>query len=99
MKITTQSTESEIRVSIEGRIDTNTSPELQNEIMKSFQKGKHIVLDFKEVAYISSAGLRALLLGQKSAIAKGGSMKIINASKVVKEVFEITGFEQILTIE
>lgn len=99
MKITTQSTESEINLSIEGRIDTNTSPELQNEIMKSFQKGKHVVLDFLNVAYISSAGLRALLLGQKTAIAKGGTMKIINASEVVKEVFEITGFLQILSVE
>ena len=99
MKITTQTTESEIHLNINGRIDTNTSSEFQNEIMKSFQKGKHVVLNFEEVMYISSAGLRALLLGQKTAIAKGGSMKIINASEIVKEVFEVTGFAQILTIE
>ena len=99
MEITTQSTESEVRVLIKGRIDTSTSMEVQDEIMKSFQKTKHVVLDFAEVAYISSAGLRALLLGHKTAIAKGGSLKILNISEVVREVFEVTGFLKILNVE
>lgn len=99
MEITTKSMESEIQVFIQGRIDTSTSTELQNEIMKSFQKAKNVVLDFTEVAYISSAGLRALLLGHKTAIAKGGSLKILNISSVVREVFEVTGFLKILNVE
>ena len=86
MKITVQNTGSEIILLIEGRVDTSTSAELQDEIMKSFQKVRHVVLDFSEVAYISSAGLRALLLGHKTAIAKQGSLKILHISEVVREV-------------
>lgn len=66
--------------------------------MKSFQKAKHVVLDFKEVAYISGAGLRALLLGHKTAIAKGGSLKMMNIADVVREVFQVTGFLKILNV-
>ena len=99
MRITAQNSESEIRLLIQGRIDTSTSAELQDTIMKSFQKVKHVILDFEEVAYISSAGLRALLLGHKSAIAKGGSLKILHISDVVREVLQVTGFLKILNVE
>ena len=99
MKIIAQNSESEIRLLIQGRIDTSTSAELQEEIMKSFQKVKHVMLDFEEVPYISSAGLRALLLGHKTAIAKGGSLKILHICDVVREVLQVTGFLKILNIE
>ena len=88
-----------ITLLVEGRVDTNTSPELQDQILKAFQKGNHLVLDFIELDYISSAGLRALLLGHKTASAKGGSMKLINVNDDVMEILEDTGFADIFSIE
>jgi anti-anti-sigma factor len=89
----------EIIIRITGRIDTTTSPQLQEELMKSFQKGNHLILDFEEVAYISSAGLRVLLMGQKTVDSKDGYMKLLHVNDVVREVFDMTGFSSILTIE
>ena len=88
-----------ITLLVEGRVDTNTSPELQDQILKASQKGNHLVLDFEELDYISSAGLRALLLGHKTASSKGGSMKLIHVNDDVMEILEDTGFADIFTIE
>ena len=87
-----------LRLLIEGRVDTNTSPELQDKILKSFQKAVNLTLDLEKTAYISSAGLRALLLGHKTARAKGGSLSIVNVTDSVQEIFEVTGFADILDI-
>ena len=88
-----------ITIAIEGRVDTVTSPDLQNGILKAFQKSNKLILDFEKCDYISSAGLRALLIGQKTATSKKGFMKLIKVSEIVLSVFEVTGFESILTIE
>lgn len=88
-----------IRLIVEGRVDVMTSPQLQNRILGCFQKSSHLVLDFLNVEYISSAGLRALLIGQKTASSKKGSMKIVNVSESVMHVLELSGFKRILTIE
>lgn len=88
-----------VSLEIKGRIDTTTSPALQNELMKAFQKADQVVLDFTEVEYISSAGLRILLLGHKTAEAKNGSMKIIHVEKSVMNVLQMTGFSNFLEIE
>jgi len=88
-----------IRLIIDGRIDTNTSPQLQQAILNAFQKKNEVVLDFLNVDYISSAGLRALLIGHKTATSKGGSMKLTNVSDVVMSVLDVTGFATILKIE
>ena len=64
-----------------------------------FQKGNKLVLDFSQVAYVSSAGLRALLIGQKTANSKGGSMTLIHVPDAVNQVFQMSGFSGILTIE
>lgn len=98
MEITTHSTPEEIRILVSGRIDTNTSAALQTEIMKAFQKGRNVILDFAKVEYISSAGLRALLLGHKTAVSKGGSLKIVHMPEIVRKVLAITGFEKVLHI-
>ena len=79
-------------VMLSGRLDTTTAPELD-----VFAE-KELVLDFADLEYISSAGLRVLLKLQK-VMNKKGSMKLIHVGEVVKEVFEITGFTDILTIE
>ncbi len=90
---------SNIRLVIDGRVDTNTSPQLQQAILNAFQKKKDIVIDFLNVPAISSAGLRALLIGQKTAASKQGTMKLTNVGPVVKNVLDMSGFSSILTIE
>lgn len=99
MNIVVTDCESYVRLMVEGRIDTNTSPQLQQAILAAFQKSKDIVVDFLNVPYISSAGLRALLIGQKTATSKGGSMKVTNVSETVMNILELSGFAKILKIE
>ncbi len=84
---------------IDGRVDTTTSPELQNRILLVFQKVGNLILDFSKCEYVSSAGLRALLIGQKTAKSKGGSMKLINVPEALMQILKVTGFDKILTIE
>lgn len=88
-----------IQIKIDGRVDTTTSPQLQNAILQAFQKGSKLVLDFSGVEYVSSAGLRALLIGQKTANSKGGSMTLVQVADAVLQVFKMSGFSGILHIE
>ncbi|NLV86987.1 MAG: STAS domain-containing protein [Clostridiales bacterium] len=85
-------------LAIEGRIDTNTSPQLQDALLKAFQTAKTVTVDFAAVPYISSAGLRALLIGQKTAASKGLTMELKNVSPAVFSILESVGFSKILTI-
>ena len=88
-----------IQIKIDGRVDTTTSPQLHNAILLAFQKGNKLVLDFSDVEYVSSAGLRALLIGQKTANSKGGSMTLLHVADAVLQVFKMSGFSGILHIE
>jgi len=83
---------------LEGRLDTTTAPLLQQTLIPAFDNAKEVTLDFKKLAYISSAGLRILLLGQKKAKAKNASMSLCNVSAEIMEIFDITGFSNILTV-
>jgi anti-sigma B factor antagonist len=83
---------------LEGRLDTNTSASFENQIREAAEKVDEFVFDFAKLDYISSAGLRVLLVSQKTMSKKGG-MKIINVSETVMEILEVTGFSDILTIE
>ena len=85
-------------IELAGRLDTTTAPALDKTINEDIADAKNLVLDLKGLEYISSAGLRVLLSAQKK-MQKKGSMKVTNASEAVMEVFEITGFVDILTIE
>lgn len=85
-------------LALSGRLDTNSSPSLEAELKQSVGGVKELIFDFSEVEYISSAGLRILLAAQK-VMNRQGSMKLIGVSADVMEVFEITGFSDILTIE
>lgn len=87
-----------INLVLEGRLDTTTAPQLQSALIPEFDQAKEVELDFKDLAYISSAGLRVLLMGEKTAKAKGGKFILINVSDEIMEVFEMTGFAEILTI-
>ena len=99
MQITEVRENEVITISIEGKVDTNSSPQLQDAILKSFQKVNQVVLDFSQCAYVSSAGLRALLIGQKTADSKKGIMKLTNVPDILMQVLKVSGFIKILTIE
>ena len=85
-------------IKLVGRLDTTTAPALDKTINEDIAGTKNLVLDVKELEYISSAGLRVLLGAQKK-MQKIGSMKVINVRDEVMEVFEMTGFADILVIE
>lgn len=87
-----------LTVALEGRLDTTTAPELEAELKQSLPGTTELIMDFEKLDYISSAGLRVLLSAQKT-MTKQGSMKIIHANEMIMEVFEVTGFIDILTIE
>ncbi len=89
---------SALTLALEGRLDTMTAPELEAELKKSLDGVDTLTLDFSKLDYISSAGLRVLLTAHKKMSAAGG-MKITNVNEIVQEVFEVTGFSDILTIE
>ena len=81
-----------------GRLDTTTAPQLEQELKASLDGVKELTLDLKELDYISSAGLRVLLTAQKT-MNKQGEMTVRNANETVMEIFDVTGFSDILTIE
>ena len=85
-------------IDIVGRLDTTTAPELDKTLNENMGDVKNLLLNFKGLEYISSAGLRVLLGAQKK-MQKIGSMKLVNVREEVMEVFEMTGFSDILTIE
>ena len=88
----------EIVLEIVGRLDTTTAPALDKTIQENLGDVKTLVLDFKGLEYISSAGLRVLLSAQKK-MQQMGAMKVVNVCESVMEVFEMTGFADILVIE
>ncbi|WP_316608372.1 STAS domain-containing protein [uncultured Ruminococcus sp.] len=87
-----------LTAAISGRLDTATTPEAEKALKDGLDKVTELVLDFKELDYISSSGLRLLLSLQKQMNTQG-SMKLINVNDIVGEIFEITGFADILTVE
>ena len=87
-----------LTIALEGRLDTTTAPDLEREIKNSLEGVNALTLDLEKLEYISSAGLRVLLSAHK-AMSKLGGMKVIHVSEIVAEVFEVTGFVDILTIE
>ena len=86
-----------LEIALEGRLDTTTAPELEKEL-NALGNVNELTLDFGKLEYISSAGLRVLLAAHKIMSRKGG-MKVTNVNEIVNEVFEVTGFSDILTIE
>ncbi len=89
---------SKLTMSLEGRLDTTTAPQLEEEVKSSLAGVTDLTMNIGELQYISSAGLRVLLSAQKT-MNKQGSMVVKNASDEVKEIFDVTGFSDILTIE
>ena len=98
MKIKKNIENGNVMLAIEGRLDTTTAPELEKELGNVLADAKELVFDMSELEYISSAGLRVLLKTQKIMNTQG-SMKVIHANESIMEVFEITGFLDIITVE
>ena len=86
------------QLKISGRLDTSTAPELETTIDACISGVEELIIDFEGLEYVSSAGLRVILKTQK-VMNKQGSMKIINVNDTIMEVFDITGFADVLTIE
>ena len=98
MTISKKEQGSELELALCGRLDTTTAPQLEAEFKQSIDGVTALTLDFAELEYISSAGLRVILAAQK-VMNKQGSMVIRHVNETIMEVFEITGFSEILTIE
>ena len=98
LNIKSQKNASELTVELSGRLDTNTAPELETMLKTALEGVEELTFDFEKLDYISSAGLRVLLAAQKT-MNQQGSMKVKNANEIIMEIFEVTGFADILTIE
>lgn len=99
MKISSAVENEKAKVSVEGRIDTVTAPELEGKLKEIMPDVTELVLDLSELIYISSAGLRVLLAAHKTMMKKNGTLIIANANEDVLEIFSITGFSKILNIK
>ncbi len=88
----------ELIIAIEGRLDTTTAPQLEEEVNASIGGVEKLVMDLASMEYISSAGLRVLLAAHKQ-MTKQGSMTVKNVSEIVMDIFDVTGFSDILNIE
>ena len=97
LNIEKRTTGSELVVALEGRLDTITAPDLEKELQESLDDVKLLTLDFEKLEYISSAGLRVLLSAQK-VMNRQGAMKVTHVSSAIREIFDVTGFSDILTI-
>lgn len=98
MNINTEINNGKLIINLEGRLDTNTAPQLEDTINQQIENITELLLNLKNLEYISSAGLRVILSAQKI-MNKQGKMKIINANDNVMEVFDMTGFLDILDVE
>ena len=98
MEIIKKTDGSQLSIRLEGRLDTTTAPQLEAELKESLKGVTGLTLDFEKLAYISSAGLRVILFAIK-AMKKQGKLVVKNVNETVMEVFEITGFADMLTIE
>ncbi len=99
MKLEVKTQGNKMEVALEGRMDSTTAPEFEKEIFPQLDGITELVLDFADLAYLSSAGLRVLLSCQKKMNAVQGSMVVMNVNEIIMEVFEATGFDSILTIK
>ena len=98
MELTKEAKGSALNIALDGRLDTTTAPQLEAEVVGNLGGVEKLVIDMEKLVYVSSAGLRVLLKAQK-VMNKQGSMLIKNVSPEIKEIFEVTGFDELLTIE
>lgn len=88
----------ELTVKVGGRLDTSTAPQLE-EAVRNLENVSSLTFDFQDLEYISSAGLRVILLEKKTMGANGGSFTVININSTIREIFDITGFSGIIDVK
>ncbi|MCR5061435.1 MAG: STAS domain-containing protein [Saccharofermentans sp.] len=98
LNISKNLSDTKLSVALEGRLDTTTAPEFEDALNENIANVTELIIDLEKLEYISSAGLRVLLSAQKT-MNKQGSLVIRNSSDEIKEIFDVTGFSDILTIE
>ena len=98
MNISKTQENGKLAITLEGRLDTTTAPLLEAVLVPAFGEAVEIALDFAKLEYVSSAGLRVLLIGQKEAKKRSASMTVSNVSGDIMEVLDMTGFSDMLTI-
>lgn len=99
MEIEKKYNDKELTIEVGNRIDTVTAPDFENDIMDEMGKFDSLILDLEKLEYISSAGLRVLVLVQKKLQPEGIPFVIINVNDTIKEIFSMSGFDKILTIK
>ena len=98
MNIERTKTGTELTLALDGRLDTATAPQLEVEL-GDLAGVERLIIDMKELVYISSAGLRVLLKAQKALMRVGSGMRLRNVGQDIRDIFEVTGFDEVLTIE
>ena len=98
MIITKSNENGKLIIALDGRLDTTTAPQLEAALVPAFDEAGEIMLDFAKLEYVSSAGLRVLLIGQKEAKKRGAAMTLSGVSADIMEVLDMTGFSDMLTI-
>lgn len=98
MTIDQKKNDNALVIALEGRLDTTTAPELEAALSTALQGVQELTFDLEKLDYISSAGLR-VLLGAQKVMHRQGSMKVVHANEIIMEIFEVTGFADILTVE
>lgn len=88
----------EVTLVLSGRLDTTTAPQLEEKVQESLEGTQKLVMDFENLEYLSSAGLRVLLTAHKAMMKSSGQMEIRHVNEVIHEVFEVTGFLDVLNI-
>lgn len=99
MDITVNKSQGVVELFVSGRLDTTTAPQLETKVKEIAKEKVTLYMNLQNVDYISSAGLRIVLLGQKMMMASGGKMILRSPSEFCKQVFEATGMDAVLTIE
>ena len=98
MNITVTKEADSTTLRFDGRLDTSTSPKLEEELVNVLKDAKEVIFDFEKLEYLSSAGLRLILSTHKKLKAAGGALTVANVNEVIKNVFDLTGFSDILHI-
>ena len=99
MEVNNKRIEDVLTITVEGRLDSATAPALEDSMRTIMDGAKEIIFDFTKLEYISSAGLRILLATQKIMNKTDGKLKVIGINAAVQDIFEATGFDEILTVE
>lgn len=99
MNISMERDNSKLIIKLEGRLDTTTAPEFEREFLSNLAGVDELILDMDKLVYVSSAGLRTILLAKKSIANIKGTMTVKNVCDTIREVFDMTGFSQILNIQ